>query len=80
MAAALLTFIAKLAWVFSPMGTTAEVTSGVIEAFILAVAIIVVAIPEGLPLAVTIALAYSTKRMLEDQCLIRVLAACETMG
>ena len=42
--------------------------------------IIVVAIPEGLPLAVTIALAYSTKKMYEDQNLIRVLAACETMG
>ena len=39
-----------------------------------------VAIPEGLPLAVTIALAYSTKKMYKDQCFIRVLAACETMG
>ena len=34
----------------------------------------------GLPLAVTISLAFSTKRMYEDQCFIRVLAACETMG
>ena len=42
--------------------------------------IIVVAIPEGLPLAVTIALAYSTKEMYKDQCFIRHLAACETMG
>jgi P-type E1-E2 ATPase len=37
-----------------------------IHAFIIAVTIIVVAIPEGLPLAVTIALAYSTKKMYED--------------
>ena len=42
--------------------------------------IVVVAIPEGLPLAVTIALAYSTKKMYKDKCFIRVLAACETMG
>lgn len=53
---------------------------GILNAFILAVTIIVVAIPEGLPLAVTIALAYSTKKMYADKCFIRVLAACETMG
>jgi len=40
----------------------------------------VVAVPEGLPLAVTISLAYSTMKMLADNNLIRVLAACETMG
>ena len=39
-----------------------------------------VAIPEGLPLAVTIALAYSVKRMLADSNLVRNLAAAETMG
>jgi Ca2+ transporting ATPase len=38
------------------------------------------AIPEGLPLSVTISLAYSVKRMLEDQNLVRKLQACETMG
>jgi P-type Ca2+ transporter type 2C len=54
--------------------------NGVINAFIMAVTIVVVAIPEGLPLAVTISLAYSTKKMYQDQCFIRVLAACETMG
>lgn len=38
------------------------------------------AIPEGLPLAVTIALAYSVKRMLKDNNLVRHLGAAETMG
>jgi P-type E1-E2 ATPase len=51
-----------------------------VDAFIICVTIIVVAIPEGLPLAVTISLAYSTRKMYKDQNLIRVLAACETMG
>lgn len=40
----------------------------------------VVAVPEGLPLAVTIALAYSVKRMLADHDLVRNLSAAETMG
>jgi P-type E1-E2 ATPase len=40
----------------------------------------VVAVPEGLPLAVTIALAYSVKRMLSDNNLVRNLSAAETMG
>ena len=51
-----------------------------LDAFIIGVTIVVVAVPEGLPLAVTISLAYSTKQMLKDQNLIRHLAACETMG
>lgn len=61
-----------------PANTT--ITKWVIHAFIVFVTIIVVAVPEGLPLAVTISLAYSTKKMLSDNNLIRVLAACETMG
>ena len=48
--------------------------------FIDSVTIIVVAIPEGLPLAVTISLAYSVQRMQQDQNLVRVMSACETMG
>ena len=51
-----------------------------LDAFIIGVTIVVVAVPEGLPLAVTISLAYSTKKMLADQNLIRHLHACETMG
>ena len=54
--------------------------SYVVKAFITGVTILVVAIPEGLPLAVTIALAYSVKRMMKDNNLVRHLNACETMG
>lgn len=43
-------------------------------------ALIVVAVPEGLPLAVTICLAYSMKAMVKDNNLVRHLSACETMG
>lgn len=51
-----------------------------VEAFIIAVSIIVVAVPEGLPLAVTIALAYSVGKMKDENNLVRYLQACETMG
>ena len=47
---------------------------------ILAVTVVVVAIPEGLPLAVTLSLAFSIKKMLYDQNLVRQMSACETMG
>ncbi len=46
----------------------------------IAVTIVVVAVPEGLPLAVTLSLAYSMKRMYEDNSLVRRLKACEAMG
>lgn len=54
--------------------------NGPIQFFLYAITIIVVAVPEGLPLAVTISLAYSMKKMMADQNFVRVLAACETMG
>ncbi|PNH38690.1 hypothetical protein VD0004_g8145 [Verticillium dahliae] len=51
-----------------------------LEIFIVVVTIIVVAVPEGLPLAVTLALAFATRRMLKDNNLVRHLKACEVMG
>lgn len=48
--------------------------------FIIGITVVVVAIPEGLPLAVTLSLAYSVKKMLTDKNLVRKLQACETMG
>lgn len=67
-------------WVGSGPPSTQDISNGFLNAFVLAVTVIVVAIPEGLPLAVTISLAFSTKKMYKDQCFIRILAACETMG
>lgn len=51
-----------------------------LDIFIVVVTIIVVAVPEGLPLAVTLALAFATTRMLKDNNLVRHLKACEVMG
>ena len=51
-----------------------------LRVFIVAVTVVVVAVPEGLPLAVTLALAFATTRMLKDNNLVRLLRACETMG
>ncbi|KAG9252714.1 calcium-translocating P-type ATPase [Emericellopsis atlantica] len=58
----------------------AEKASSFMDILIVAITIIVVAVPEGLPLAVTLALAFATKRMLKEKNLVRVLRACETMG
>ncbi|XP_010696566.1 putative calcium-transporting ATPase 13, plasma membrane-type [Beta vulgaris subsp. vulgaris] len=57
-----------------------NVLNAVVRIVAAAVTIVVVAIPEGLPLAVTLTLAYSMKRMMADQAMVRKLSACETMG
>ncbi|XP_069145003.1 putative calcium-transporting ATPase 13, plasma membrane-type [Solanum lycopersicum] len=57
-----------------------DVINAVVGIVAAAVTIVVVAIPEGLPLAVTLTLAYSMKRMMADQAMVRKLSACETMG
>ena len=84
MIAAFGTFVALVIRIFvgetAHHGSEKEIVDGFVHAFIISVTIVVVAIPEGLPLAVTISLAYSTKKMYTDNCFIRVLAACETMG
>jgi len=48
--------------------------------FATAVTIVVVAVPEGLPLAVTLSLAFAMKKLMKDKALVRHLSACETMG
>jgi segregation and condensation protein B len=51
-----------------------------VEFIVIAITVLVVAIPEGLPLAVTISLAFSVKKMMNDNNLVRNLNSCETMG
>ena len=51
-----------------------------LQSLMLAVTLIVVAVPEGLPMAVTLSLAYSMRRMLKTSNLVRRMHACETMG
>jgi P-type Ca2+ transporter type 2B len=63
-----------------PKWNSAEHWRELLGFFIIAITVVVVAIPEGLPLSVTISLAYSVKKMLKDQNLVRKLQACETMG
>ncbi|OJJ06514.1 hypothetical protein ASPVEDRAFT_45886 [Aspergillus versicolor CBS 583.65] len=60
--------------------TSTEKASQVIDILIVAITVIVVAVPEGLPLAVTLALAFATTRMVKLNNLVRVLKSCETMG
>lgn len=51
-----------------------------LQTFMIAVTLVVVAVPEGLPMAVTLSLAYSMRRMLRTNNLVRKMHACETMG
>ena len=57
-----------------------EMIDQLLDIIILCVSIIVVAIPEGLPLAVTLSLAFSIKRLMDYNNLVRKMHACETMG
>ena len=60
--------------------TTMEIVNKILKILILCVSIIVVAIPEGLPLAVTLSLAFSIKKLMDRNNLVRKMHACETMG
>ena len=60
--------------------TPADKGQNFLNILIVAITVIVVAVPEGLPLAVTLALAFATTRMLKDNNLVRLLQSCETMG
>lgn len=58
----------------------ADFIAYVLQTFMIAVTLIVVAVPEGLPMAVSLSLAYSMRSMLKTNNLVRKLHACETMG
>lgn len=82
-AAGILFFVLLFRFVANLSGDTRSASkkgSAFMDILIVAVTIIVVAVPEGLPLAVTLALAFATTRMLKENNLVRVLRACETMG
>ena len=78
--AALLMLTALLVKYFVELGKgnqsrkATDIINSIVNIIIAAVTIIVVAVPEGLPLAI------ATKRMLKDNCFVRLLASCETMG
>jgi P-type Ca2+ transporter type 2C len=60
--------------------TTGEHIQEFFNILILCITVVVVAIPEGLPLAVTLSLAFATRRMMKEHNLVRHLQSCETMG
>ncbi len=79
--AAIATFVASMIrWIVN--GSEGEGWDGVeiLDYLINSVTIVVVAIPEGLPLAITLGLAFAMRKMMADQNLVRRLEACETMG
>ncbi|MFR3550128.1 MAG: calcium-translocating P-type ATPase, PMCA-type, partial [Coprobacter sp.] len=57
-----------------------EEANRILQYFMIAVTLIVVAVPEGLPMSVTLSLALSMRRMLQTNNLVRKMHACETMG
>lgn len=85
-AAGLILFVALLIRFFVQLGTGTPVRTAnekglaFVQILIISVTLIVVAVPEGLPLAVTLALAFATKRMTAEKLLVRVLGSCETMA
>ena len=60
--------------------STMDIVSGLLHSFMIAVTLIVVSVPEGLPMSVTLSLALSMNRMLKTNNLVRKMHACETMG
>ena len=79
--AAILTFLASfIRWIAESVESGSWDGLKVLNFLINSVTIVVVAIPEGLPLAITLGLAFAMKQMMKDQNLVRRLEACETMG
>lgn len=57
-----------------------EFLTATLQSLMIAITLIVVAVPEGLPMAVTLSLAYSMQKLLKSKSLVRRMHACETMG
>ena len=76
-------FMAMVMGIFLKLHTgfgVSELLTYTMQTLMIAVTLIVVAVPEGLPMAVTLSLAYSMRRMLKTNNLVRKMHACETMG
>lgn len=73
-------FVRFLSQLKGNQGTPSEKGQEFLQIVIVSITIIVIAVPEGLPLAVTLALAFAVTRMLKDNNLVRMLRACEAMG
>lgn len=78
----LLVFVASVLGVHHAVADAplAELLTYTLDTLMIAVTLIVVSVPEGLPMAVTLSLAYSMRRMLKTNNLVRKMHACETMG
>ncbi len=63
-----------------PDRVISELLAYTLQTFMIAVTLVVVAVPEGLPMAVTLSLAFSMRRMFKTNNLVRKMHACETMG
>lgn len=76
------TFVALVAKLFitNPNLAVMDMISQILNIFMIAVTLIVVSVPEGLPMSVTLSLALSMNRMLKTNNLVRKMHACETMG
>ena len=81
-AVAAVTFVMLTAKVFiaDEAMSTMDIVSALLHNFMIAVTLIVVSVPEGLPMSVTLSLALSMNRMLKTNNLVRKMHACETMG
>lgn len=78
---AVLTFaVLMIRWIADSARSSNWEPEKILEFFVDSVTIVVVAIPEGLPLAITLGLAFAMRKMMKDNNLVRRLEACETMG
>ncbi len=79
----LIVIFGRILMYFLSYGDTFELVNFIayiLQTIMIAVTLIVVSVPEGLPMAVTLSLAYSMRRMLKTNNLVRRMHACETMG
>ena len=72
-------YLAQYDFCFAEVDTLAFIAY-ILQTLMIAMTLVVVSVPEGLPMAVTLSLAYSMRRMLKTNNLVRKMHACETMG